>query len=729
MKGTRQTEPYIKFVFYAVVVVLINIVGISLFFRADLTHNHVYTLSEASKQAVAGLSGPLTIDLFFTENLPAPYNGTRRYLNDLLEEYSIYAKRPYFNYRFYNVSSMEEGGGKEAENNRKLAESYGIRPIQIQVLEQDEVKFKQAYMGLVIIYGNLVEKISPVTSTNGLEYKLTTMIQKLNRKTNRLLNLHGKIKVRLVMSSSLKDVSSLIGLKDLPGLPERIKQIVAKINRKNYNKFQYEYVDPDPSEIPKLRKKYRVMMLKWPELASKGVSAGNGLIGVIVSYKNESRTINILNAYSIPLFGTQYKLADLSSVSDLIDGVADTLIGINMDLGYMADHGAMPLYEGMNNIRTLLSQNYTLKNVQVSDKGIPVGLNCLIIAHPTEKFSDYDLYQIDQALMRGTNIAIFTDAFREISPNNRRQAFMGSQYVPLDTGLEKLLDYYGVHVNRSYVMDKNCYKQTLPSSRGGGERPVYFAPIIKNKNINHELPFMHNIKGLITMKNSPVIVDKKTVEKNGLKYYTLFSSSDESWEMKGMINLNPMFIRPPESRDKFGKRPLACLIEGEFPSYFKGKPIPEKKGPEIKGRDDKKTGSEKSAKKGKEGKEKGSQVKIKNEAAFISHGRPAMLAVVGSYALLKDNMIDAGGRSPNSMFVLNLIDALNHRTDLAVMRSKVQRFNPLRENIDPSVKEVVKVINIAGLPVLVILVGLVVWWRRRVRKKRIQAMFMDGSGK
>ena len=254
MKGTRQTEPYIKFVFYAVVVVLINIVGISLFFRADLTHNYVYTLSEASKQAVAGLSGPLTIDLFFTEDLPAPYNGTRRYLNDLLEEYSIYAKRPYFNYRFYNVSSMEEGGGKEAENNRKLAESYGIRPIQIQVLEQDEVKFKQAYMGLVIIYGNLVEKISPVTSTNGLEYKLTTTIQKLNRKTNRLLNLNGKIKVRLVMSSSLKKVSSLIGLNDLPGLPERIKQIVAKTNRKNYNKFQYEYVDPDPSEIPKLRK-------------------------------------------------------------------------------------------------------------------------------------------------------------------------------------------------------------------------------------------------------------------------------------------------------------------------------------------------------------------------------------------------------------------------------------------------------------------------------------------
>jgi ABC-type uncharacterized transport system involved in gliding motility auxiliary subunit len=196
-----------------------------------------------------------------------------------------------------------------------------------------------------------------------------------------------------------------------------------------------------------------------------------------------------------------------------------------------------------------------------------------------------------------------------------------------------------------------------------------------------------------------------------------------------MINLNPMFIQPPASKDRFAKRPLACLIEGKFTSYFNGKPIPEKKTHDTRTGKDKNTDSKKAAKKGKGGKEKQSPLKIKNEAAFISHGRPAMLAVIGSYALLKDNMIDSGGRSPNSMFVLNLIDALNHRTDLAVMRSKVQRFNPLNEDIDPSVKELVKLINIAGLPVLVILAGLVVWWRRRARKKRIQDMFMDRNRK
>ena len=78
-----------KFLMYLVVVVLINVAGTTLFFRIDMTANKVYSLSEASKQTVATLSDPLTIKVFFTENLPAPYNNIERYLRDLLEEYSL----------------------------------------------------------------------------------------------------------------------------------------------------------------------------------------------------------------------------------------------------------------------------------------------------------------------------------------------------------------------------------------------------------------------------------------------------------------------------------------------------------------------------------------------------------------------------------------------------------------------------------------------------------------
>ena len=86
---------------------------------------------------------------------------------------------------------------------------------------------------------------------------------------------------------------------------------------------------------------------------------------------------------------------------------------------------------------------------------------------------------------------------------------------------------------------------------------------------------MRGIKELIVIKASPLELEKKRIEENGLKATELFASSEKSWEMSGRINLNPMFIHPP-SADEMQSLPLAYILEGEFPSYFAGKPIPEK---------------------------------------------------------------------------------------------------------------------------------------------------------
>src|SRR6056297_4040389 len=117
----NRAEAHFKFVIYLSIIVLINIVGMTLFFRIDLTADNIYSLSKASREAVSTLSEPLTIKVFFTEDLPAPHNNTQRYLRDLLQEYSIHANE-YFNYRFYDVSPKEKGVTQEARENQELAE-------------------------------------------------------------------------------------------------------------------------------------------------------------------------------------------------------------------------------------------------------------------------------------------------------------------------------------------------------------------------------------------------------------------------------------------------------------------------------------------------------------------------------------------------------------------------------------------------------------------------------
>jgi hypothetical protein len=113
---------------------------------------------------------------------------------------------------------------------------------------------------------------------------------------------------------------------------------------------------------------------------------------------------------------------------------------------------------------------------------------------------------------------------------------------------------------------------------------------------------------------------------------------------------------------------------------------------------------------------------IKGRGDFISKGRPAKIFLMASSEMLKDTVLDPKGDSPNDMFVLNAIDALNHRQNIAIMRSKILRFNPLKDT-GSLTKTFVKSFNIAGLPVLVVLLGLIIWFGRHSRKKRIQMMF------
>jgi len=95
---------------------------------------------------------------------------------------------------------------------------------------------------------------------------------------------------------------------------------------------------------------------------------------------------------------------------------------------------------------------------------------------------------------------------------------------------------------------------------------------------------------------------------------------------------------------------------------------------------------------------------------------------MASSEMLRNVVVDESGRGANTIFALNVIDYLNGREGVAVMRAKEQKFNPLEETSAGS-KTFIKSFAIVGLPVLVALSGVGVWFYRTTRKKRIRAMF------
>ncbi len=729
MSKPGRMSKHVRFLMYLAVVVLLNLAGTTLFFRVDLTANKMFSLSEASRTAVGTLSDPLTVKVFFTSRLPAPYNNIERSLRDLLAEYSVAGNR-YFNYEFYDVS---EGKGEEAERNRGIARDYGIHPVQIQKFEQDEVRFQKAYMGMVLIHGDLIETIPAITSTEVLEYKITVKIRKMASEISALLGLEEDVKVLLFLSSSLQAVGPYMNLTGLAEVPGKVESMVEKLNDSHYGKLAFFSLDPTRDEqAGEEAQTYNLLRLRWDgfqDRRGQKIPEGQGFAGLVVRHGDRVEGIRLIKVMKVPIFGTQYQLMGADSLEQAIGEAVENVIQVNEEIGYLTSHGCLELggpplpgqqrQGSLANFHNLLREDYTIRRINLKEESIPEGLASLIVAGPKEEFTEFELYEIDQYLMKGRGLILFLDRFREVHPQDpNRRAFrqQGPVYLPLDTGIEKLLTNYGLSSSAAYVLDESCFKQRVPQRFGGGERPIYFAPIIKNESINKEMAVLEDIKGLVMLKASPLVMDEEKAKENGLKPVRLFSSSDRSWEMKGRIDLNPLLLRPPGPEEQLKASALAYVLEGGFPSYFADKPIPEKAAPSETG-----DGDDPAGEKGKAETEIDLSEILRAEAT-VKVGKPGAVFLVGTSEILQDNLIDKEGKSPNAQFVMNVIDAFNGREAYALMRTKAQRFNPLRD-VEPGTRAMIKSFNVAGLPVIVILVGLLVWLRRVSRKRMIQNMF------
>lgn len=154
------------------ILILLNIVSVRIFGRIDATKNNLFTLSPASKDLVRGLDDKVTVKVYFTEDLPAPYNSNRREVLDELNEYKAYS-RGNLQYEFIDPS------GPKGESD---AQQEGIAPVQVQVMNQDKFEVKRAYMGLVFLYEDKKEVLPLIQSTATLEYDISSTLKRLTSK-------------------------------------------------------------------------------------------------------------------------------------------------------------------------------------------------------------------------------------------------------------------------------------------------------------------------------------------------------------------------------------------------------------------------------------------------------------------------------------------------------------------------------------------------------------------
>ena len=670
------TGPKSDFVLLIILLVLINLVGANSFFRLDLTSPKSYSLSQSSKEVVKNLEEPLSVKVFFSNNLPSPYNTVEQYLEDILVEYKGSANKN-FSYEFFDMDKLE---------NEELASSYRIRQKQIQEVKDNEVGFKNVYMGVVLVYADSIEVLDDIISPDGLEYRLTTTMSKMINTTSALAGLKDNVNVTLYSSSDL----SAFGIKNFNQLENIVSNAVAQVNKKNMNKVSFKVVNPNQDEVSELCAKYGVDEISWTDdkATDESKKNGKGMIAAVMEYNDNFKLLPVKLSRSF--FGS-YGIAGLDNLETVITENLQTLVSRSDKIGYLTGFGTKSLNDAQNGsqrLQMLANDKYQFVELDLEKDEIPSTISNIVIVAPTEKISEKVFYKLDQFLMQGGNLTVFADMYQEVPTENQYQL---PEYKLLETGLPEFLAKYGIELGKDYVMDMNCYKNF---QQGYGEIPMYYVPITERSTINQKNPITKNLSYILMFQNSSINLNLS----DDVKGTVLVKSSDQSWLMKDNIIMHPLYITPVAENERSSYN-LAVLAEGKFASQFDKNILEQNKNDVAK--DSLAGGTDNHLTKA-----------VQNGKIFVA----------GSSVIVSPMLIDDSGREPISIFVRNVLDYMNGNEDLCTMRTKGLALNTLKKSSTASIK-VAKIINQYGVPLLVIIIGFIVWRMRVEHRKKIRIQY------
>ncbi|HZV68178.1 MAG TPA: gliding motility-associated ABC transporter substrate-binding protein GldG [Saprospiraceae bacterium] len=218
-----------------------------------------------------------------------------------------------------------------------------------------------------------------------------------------------------------------------------------------------------------------------------------------------------------------------------------------------------------------LKNEYVINRINLdSVVEIPQDIRALIIAKPTQKFSETQVFMLDQYVMHGGNIMFLIDVLNvSLDSININKYYIPPPY---DLGLDPLLFKYGARLNPNLVLDLQSTRIPMVVGMQGDKPqtelyPWYYHPLISStadhpitKGIDRiQLEFPSSIDTIQTASNV-----KKTI---------LLKSSPYSRIQLTPVRLNFSILHEQLDPSLFNKGPqgFSVMLEGSFQSLFQNR--------------------------------------------------------------------------------------------------------------------------------------------------------------
>jgi ABC-2 type transport system permease protein len=648
--------------------------------RADLTEGGVYSISSETKSYLRQLQEPLLIRGYFsaqTHPLLAPLVPR---LRDLLKEYEVSG---HGQVRVEFIDPQKDPALESEANSQ-----YNIKPVPFQTENKYSASVTNSYFNILVKYGSefqtlgfrdLIEvkqegETNLTVNLRDPEFEITRAIKKV------LDSYRGSGDILSAIPEPVQ-LQAFISAEDklpdpLPKLLAGLQELIDGYKASSGGKFTAKIVNPDEAGeqvVQQLDKLYGIRPLAVGLLNPKQF-----WFGIVLKSGNKIEKVAI--PQSLDKDGLKQNIeAELKRLRPgALRTVAISTPPITPPMPQFGiEGGGGPAFQLLE---AKLKENASVEKANLNSGRVPEQADILFLAAPS-KIDNTQLFAIDQFLMKGGTVVIASAPY-DVSFSGNIAATKAA------SGLEEWLKTYGLSFQEAMVLDKQNSPLPIPVEREISGIPVrqiqlldypYFTDVREDGIAKGDVPTL-GLRQLTLSWAAPIEIDAEKAK--GLKVTPLIKSSPESWASSS-VNVVPDFDAHPdlgfeEPRQK-ARQLLGVMAEGQFKSFFAGKPSPLAK--DVKPEEPKKEGDDKTAAKDKPAE------KPTITGVIERSPESARIILIGSGTFLSDDILSLISQVDRTQylaplgFAQNLVDWSLEDRGLLALRARGGLFSRTLEPV------------------------------------------------
>jgi ABC-type uncharacterized transport system involved in gliding motility auxiliary subunit len=488
----------------------------------------------------------------------------------------------------------------------------------------------------------------------------------------------------------------------LATLERNVRDLLREYEVHGKGKFQIQFINPDESE----------------DLKNQAIAMGVPQVQMNVLEKDQYQIINVFMGIGLQSGDKTDAMPVVEDLSTFEYDLTSKILKLTREseyvIGVLQGGGERSLETEMTGLNQLLSDRFTVRPVDLRAGAAPVpdDIDVLLLPGP-KNVAERAKYEIDQYIMRGGKVMFLVDV---MTLNEQ----MGLQGMPARSGLNDLLAFYGVEIQNALVLEHPRYAAQAQFSQGFLSYLVPYTlwPKTTPGLFNPDDPVTSALESAVLPWTAPLSltvpgdeVKKRAREEAGepepdltrnqdqVQGSVLIRTTERAWTQTGRYDLNPQapaVKNPPATGESF---PLAVTLAGTFKSFYEGKPVPPRPGEEP-GLDS-------------EGDSPLQDLPASGTDGTVARSPQTQLFVVGSSSFLTDQFLRMFPE--NSLLAQNALDWMTIGEQLIEIRSRGATARPIDE-VSAGARDAIRWANTLGVPILVILLGLI--WNSARKKSR-----------